>query len=71
MNVTRRTALLSTSAAIGTFLASAKAGIAQAGDPADIVLTNARITTMDAARPEATALAARDGVFIAVGSHED
>lgn len=71
MNVTRRTALLSTSAAIGTFLASAKAGIAQAGDPADIVLTNARITTMDAARPEATALAARDGVFIAVGSQED
>ncbi|MEM6310616.1 MAG: amidohydrolase family protein, partial [Pseudomonadota bacterium] len=71
MNVTRRTALLSTSAAIGAFLASAQTGIAQAGDPADIVLINARITTMDDARPEATALAARDGVFVAVGSQED
>ena len=71
MNVTRRTALLSTSAAIGTLLASGKAGVAQTSDAADIVLVNARITTMDDARPDATALAARDGVFVAVGDQTD
>lgn len=34
---------------------------------ADLVVTNARITTMDAARPRATAFAVQDGKFIAVG----
>ncbi len=41
-------------------------GLAQ-GAGADLVVINARITTMDDARPEASALAARDGVFVAVG----
>lgn len=39
--------------------------------PADLVLLNGRITTMDPARPEATALAARDGVFVAVGDEAE
>ena len=71
MNVTRRTALLSTSATIGTLLASGRAGVAQTDDAADIVLLNARITTMNDARPDATALAARDGVFVAVGDQSN
>ncbi len=38
---------------------------------ADLVLLNGRITTMDPARPDATALAARGGSFIAVGSDSE
>ena len=34
---------------------------------ADLIVSNARITTLDPARPGATALAVRDGRFIAVG----
>lgn len=41
---------------------------AAAGAAADLVLLNGRITTMDPKNPEATALAAKDGVFLAVGS---
>ncbi|MEO1492335.1 MAG: amidohydrolase [Pseudomonadota bacterium] len=53
-----------------TALIAANAGgaaFAQSGS-ADLVLLNGRITTMDPARPEASALAARDGRFVAVGS---
>lgn len=35
--------------------------------PPGLILRNARITTMDPARPEATAIALRDGVVMAVG----
>ncbi len=38
---------------------------------ADLVLVNARITTMDPKNPEATALAAKDGVFLAVGKEKE
>jgi predicted amidohydrolase YtcJ len=37
-------------------------------DPADLVLTNGKIVTMDQARPEAQALAARGGIITAVGT---
>ena len=40
-------------------------------DDADLIVTNARITTLDDGRREATALAARDGRFVAVGSDAD
>ncbi len=60
------------------FLSTSAAALALTGSPAlaqagaaDFVLINGRITTMDPARPEATALAARDGKFIAVGSQQD
>jgi predicted amidohydrolase YtcJ len=43
----------------------------QAPPPADLVLVNARILTVDAAFRTATALAVRDGRFVAVGSNED
>src|SRR5687767_11774478 len=36
--------------------------------PADLIVVNARITTLDDACPEATSLAVRDGRFTAVGS---
>jgi predicted amidohydrolase YtcJ len=37
---------------------------------ADTIITNAKITTMDPAKPEAAAAAIRDGVFVAVGTEE-
>jgi predicted amidohydrolase YtcJ len=42
----------------------------QAPPPADMVLVDARILTVDAAFRTATALAVRDGRFVAVGSNE-
>ncbi len=54
-------------------LASAAAlGLAQGRPPvADLIVVNARIATMDAANPAATALAVKDGVFVAVGDERD
>ena len=40
-------------------------------DPADLVIMGGRIVTMDSAYPEATALAARDGLLVAVGSERE
>ncbi|HUF28418.1 MAG TPA: amidohydrolase [Gemmatimonadaceae bacterium] len=40
-------------------------------DAADLVLRNGTIITLDSAVPEATALAARDGRIVAVGSDEE
>ncbi len=42
-----------------------------AEEPADLVLTGGRIVTMDAARPEAQALAARGQQIVAVGSESE
>ena len=67
MPLDRRAFLASGAAA---FAVGASPALAQTG-AADLVLVNARITTMDPARPEATALAARDGKFIAVGDRPD
>jgi hypothetical protein len=41
------------------------------GEAADLVLVNGKIVTLDDARPEAAALAAKDGRIVAVGSRED
>jgi predicted amidohydrolase YtcJ len=50
-------------------LALAPAAIgAEAPAPAELVLTGGRIVTLDPARPEASALAARDGRIVALGS---
>ncbi|MEM6907008.1 MAG: amidohydrolase family protein, partial [Pseudomonadota bacterium] len=64
MQLTRRQALL-----MGAAAAVPGMGLAQTGS-ADLVLLNGRITTMDPARPEASALAVRDGVFVAVGGDD-
>jgi predicted amidohydrolase YtcJ len=42
-----------------------------AAEPADLVLTNGKIVTVDDARPEAQALAARGGRIVAVGTNEE
>jgi predicted amidohydrolase YtcJ len=44
------------------------AGRAHAGDPTDLILTNGRIATMDAARPFVEAIAVRGGRVVAAGS---
>ncbi len=52
------------------FLAAAcAAGTDQ--EPADLVLTNGKVVTVDDARPEAEAVAVRDGRIVAVGSSDE
>ncbi|MEM6901254.1 MAG: amidohydrolase, partial [Pseudomonadota bacterium] len=69
--ISRRSVLTtSASAAAMSLVSGTGAAFAQA-EPADLVLLNGRITTMDPDRPDATALATKDGVFIAVGSEAD
>ena len=70
MTVTRRQALAALSAAAGAVATTGSSAFAQA-DAADLVVINGRITTMDPAAPEATALAARNGFFVAVGGEAD
>ena len=50
--------------AAGSVLAAASA---QQPQPADIIVTNAKVHTMDEKRPQATAFAVEDGKFVAVG----
>ncbi|HLE72126.1 MAG TPA: amidohydrolase [Vicinamibacteria bacterium] len=40
-------------------------------EPADLVLRNGKIVTVDETRPQAQALAAKDGLIVAVGSDEE
>ena len=40
-------------------------------DDADLIVTNARISTLDTARPEARAMATRDGRITAVGDEAE
>ena len=53
-----------------TFAALAVAALATsvAAQPATLIVHNARVTTLDPARPGATAVAVRGGKFVAVGS---
>lgn len=66
MTLDRRQLLAGTTALI----AAPTTGFAQSGS-ADLALLNGRITTMDPARPDASALAVRDGNFVAVGSEDE
>ena len=45
--------------------------VATAQDAADLVLRNGKIVTVDTDNPEVQALAARDGLIIALGSNQD
>ncbi len=58
---------LALSAALGVTLLLAGPALAGAGGPADLVLTNGRITTEDATRPAAEALAVTGGKLVYVG----
>ena len=68
-HISRRT-LLTASASAAALGLAAGAAVANT-EAADLVIVNGKITTMDPARPEATALAAKDGVFIKVGDQSD
>ena len=70
MRISRRDTLRLGSAAAGTFLLAPQATLAQSAS-ADLVLLNGRIATMDPERPEASALAVKDGVFTAVGTDDE
>lgn len=58
---------------VATLLAAPAAGQDRAGaaEPADLIVTNARIYTADAAHPRAHALAVRDGRIVFVGSDRE
>ena len=72
MPISRRSVVKGLAATTGlTALPSGIAWSQTNGNAADLVLHNGRITTMDPARPEATALAARGGTFVAVGDWPD
>jgi predicted amidohydrolase YtcJ len=47
------------------------APIAFAQNPAELIVHNARVTTLDEPRSEATAVAIKDGLFLAVGGKDD
>lgn len=57
-------------AAVGSSVDSAgdSAGAAQAAEPADLVLHSGVVHTLEASRPRAQAVAARDGAIVFVGS---
>lgn len=57
-------------ATVATWLAVPIAS-AQQPQPADIIVTNAKVHTVDEQRPTATAFAVKDGKFVAVGSNEE
>lgn len=64
----RRQLLAGTTAMVASTMAGP---VVAASGPADLVLLNGRITTMDPAQPDASALAVRDGIFVAVGTDAD
>ena len=43
----------------------------QPPQPADLIVTNAKVVTVDTQRPQATAFAVREGAFVAVGDDAD
>jgi predicted amidohydrolase YtcJ len=63
--------ILATGVAIRAIPAQRAAPAAQATSPADLVLRNGRILTVDDELPEAQALAARGGKIVAIGSNAD
>lgn len=56
---------------VGSGLASAQAPVLSGGQAPDLIVINARVFTMDPARPTAQALAVTGGRFTAVGSTAD
>ena len=55
----------------GVSLVALAAGCAVTTGPADLVLLNGKLVTMNPERPEARALAARDGRIVAVGDDDE
>ncbi|MBS0363033.1 MAG: amidohydrolase [Proteobacteria bacterium] len=55
----------------GAGLGALSAGAAWAADTPDLIVTNARVYTVDPKQPRAQAFAVRDGRFVAVGSNAE
>lgn len=70
MSLTRRAALAAAGAA-AAIASNSRLGHAQTDPSMTTLIRNARITTLDPARPEAEALAVEDGRILAVGTEED
>ncbi|HEX8876698.1 MAG TPA: amidohydrolase [Phycisphaerales bacterium] len=76
MHLTRRDVLaIGASAAASAVLPACAAKRADgegsaAGDPPDLIIHNARVTTLDPTRPSAAALAVRAGVIVRVGDND-
>lgn len=67
MSIDRRTTILSGAAAtLAPLLAGNRSPIMS-----DLILVNAKVTTLDRENPEAQAVAIRDGTFLAVGSEAE
>lgn len=70
--VTRRAALGSAGGALGGLALAGGFGPVRGQEAApDLILRGGRVTTLDRARPEAAALAVRDGRFLAVGDEAE
>ncbi|MET4664050.1 putative amidohydrolase YtcJ [Sphingomonas sp. PvP056] len=69
MTLSRRDTLLGGAAVTLAPLLSGNAKVAMTST--DLILVNAKVTTLDRANPEAEAVAIRDGRFLAVGSEKD
>ena len=69
MTLSRRDTLLGGAAVTLAPLLSGNAKVAMTST--DLILVNAKVTTLDRANPEAEAVAIRDGKFLAVGSEKD
>ncbi|HEY7512511.1 MAG TPA: amidohydrolase, partial [Vicinamibacteria bacterium] len=72
LRVRRTLAMAAAGAGLAAAAASSSApGTSAAAAPADLVLRNGRLVTMDPARPAAEALAARGDTIVAVGAWAD
>jgi hypothetical protein len=73
MSATRREMLASAigTSALGLFPALAATNRSATIMPADMIIVNAKITTLDCENPVAEAVAIRDGRFLAVGSEQE
>ncbi|MDX2017548.1 MAG: amidohydrolase, partial [Planctomycetota bacterium] len=74
MNLSRRDVIvIGASAAAAALLPACATGsrASASGAPADLIVRNARITTLDRARPSAQALAVRAGELLAVGDDDE
>ncbi len=69
---TTRREFIKAGAVAGLTCAFSGGGLAQEQSaPADLILTNGRIATLDKRRPTASALAIKGGRFVAVGDDKD
>ncbi len=63
--------ILRSAAALGLLTLVAGCATGPPEEPADLVLRNGKVVTVDELRPEASAVAARGGTIVAVGSDEE